>query len=129
VIVSGASGGVGIWCVQLAKKMYDCHVIGICSGRNADFVKDMGADEVIDYSKQDVAKTLLDGMPNGKKYDQYIDCVGGTEMFSHWVSGYLLCDEYPRDADDGRSTIYSILMALTLLSSVTRRIERLWVDL
>jgi len=85
VIVSGASGGVGIWCVQLAKKLYDCHVIGICSGRNAEFVKELGADEVIDYSKQDVAKTLLDGRKEGKKYDLYIDCVGGAEMFNHWV--------------------------------------------
>jgi NADPH:quinone reductase-like Zn-dependent oxidoreductase len=85
IVVSGASGGVGIWCVQLAKKLYDSHVIGICSGRNADFVKELGADEVLDYSKQDVAKTLLDGRPGGKKYDMYIDCVGGTEMFNHWV--------------------------------------------
>jgi NADPH:quinone reductase-like Zn-dependent oxidoreductase len=85
VIVSGASGGVGMWCVQLAKKLYNCHVIGICSGRNADFVKDLGADEIIDYRVQDVAKTLLDGRPEGKKYDLYIDCVGGTEMFDHWT--------------------------------------------
>ncbi|KAH5629037.1 hypothetical protein HBI23_226250 [Parastagonospora nodorum] len=85
VVVSGASGGVGIWCVQLAKKLYDCHVIGICSGRNADFVKELGADEVIDYGKQDVAKTLLYGRPGGKKYDLYIDCVGGTDMFNYWT--------------------------------------------
>jgi NADPH:quinone reductase-like Zn-dependent oxidoreductase len=85
VIVSGASGGVGMWCVQLAKKLYNCYVIGICSGRNADFVRDLGANEIIDYSAQDVAKTLLDGRPEGKKYDLYIDCVGGTEMFIHWT--------------------------------------------
>ncbi|KAF2827303.1 GroES-like protein [Ophiobolus disseminans] len=85
VIVSGASGGVGIWCVQLAKKLYNCHVVGICSGRNAEFVKDLGADEVIDYSTQDAAKTLLDGRKEGKKFDLYIDCVGGTEMFNYWT--------------------------------------------
>ena len=84
VVVSGASGGVGMWCVQLAKKKFGCHVTGICSGRNADFVKSLGADEVIDYSKQDVAQTLLDSRPDGKKYDLYVDCVGGTEMFAHW---------------------------------------------
>jgi reticulon-4-interacting protein 1, mitochondrial len=85
VIVSGASGGVGIWCVQLAKKLYDCHVIGICSGRNVDFVKELGADEVIDYGKQDVVKTLREERGENK-YDLYIDCVGGVEMFNHWVS-------------------------------------------
>ncbi|KAJ4363808.1 hypothetical protein N0V95_001003 [Ascochyta clinopodiicola] len=84
VIISGASGGVGMWCVQLAKKLYRCDVTAICSGRNAEFVRDLGADTVIDYSQQDVARTLLDGRPEGRKYDLYVDCVGGTEMFAHW---------------------------------------------
>ncbi|KAF9701065.1 hypothetical protein EKO04_000630 [Ascochyta lentis] len=84
VVVSGASGGVGMWCVQLAKKLHRCHVTGICSGRNAEFVRGLGADEVIDYSQRDVARTLLEGRPEGRKYDLYVDCVGGTEMFNHW---------------------------------------------
>lgn len=84
VVVAGASGGVGIWCVQLAKKLYGCHVTGVCSGRNAEFVKRMGADEVIDYSSQDVTKALLENRPDGLKYDLYVDCVGGTELFAHW---------------------------------------------
>lgn len=84
VVVAGASGGVGIWCVQLAKKLYGCHVTGICSGRNAEFVRSLGADEVIDYSAQDVARMLRQGRPQGKKYDLYVDCVGGTELFKHW---------------------------------------------
>ena len=85
VIVSGASGGVGMWCVQLAKKVYGCHVIGICSDRNADFVRELGADEVIDYGTQDVTQSLLSKRPDGKKYDLFIDCVGGTDMFAHWT--------------------------------------------
>ncbi|KAI4627522.1 uncharacterized protein J4E87_004086 [Alternaria ethzedia] len=84
VIVSGASGGVGMWCVQLAKKLYSCHVTGICSGSNVDFVQSLGADEVIDYRTQDVPNSLLSKRPGGTKYDLYIDCVGGTEMFAHW---------------------------------------------
>ena len=78
-----------MWCVQLAKKLYDCYVIGVCSGRNADFVRKMGADEIVDYTQQDVAKTLLDARPSGRKYDLYVDCVGGVEMFNHWVSPVL----------------------------------------
>lgn len=69
----------------VAKKLYNCHVTGICSGRNADFVRRMGADEIIDYTSQNIANTLLDARPEGRKYDLYIDCVGGTEMFKHWV--------------------------------------------
>ncbi|KAJ4309784.1 hypothetical protein N0V94_008762 [Neodidymelliopsis sp. IMI 364377] len=84
VVVSGASGGVGMWCVQLAKKVYGCHVTGICSGRNAEFVRGLGADDVVDYATEDVARTLLEKKPQGNKYDLYVDCVGGTEMFAHW---------------------------------------------
>ena len=84
VVVGGASGGVGMWVVQLAKKVYGCHVTAICSGRNVDFVRGLSADEVIDYAKQDVAETLLASKPEGRKYDLYVDCVGGTQMFEHW---------------------------------------------
>lgn len=69
----------------MAKKLYNCHVTAVCSGRNIDFVKDLGADEVIDYTEQNVAQTLLNAMPDGRKYDLYIDCVGGVDMFNHWV--------------------------------------------
>lgn len=84
VVVNGASGGVGMWCVQLAKKVYGCRVTGICSGRNAEFVGKLGADVVVDYGTQDVAEVLLDGRPEDGKYDLYVDCVGGTDMFVHW---------------------------------------------
>jgi NADPH:quinone reductase-like Zn-dependent oxidoreductase len=84
VVVSGASGGVGMWAVQLAKKVYGCHVTAVCSGRNGEFVRGLGADAVIDYTEQDVAGTLLASRPEGRKYDLYVDCVGGTQMFEHW---------------------------------------------
>lgn len=84
VVVSGASGGVGMWVVQLAKMVFGCHVTGVCSGKNAEFVRGLGADKVIDYSAQDVAETLLASRPDGRKFDLYVDCVGGTEMFEHW---------------------------------------------
>ena len=52
VLLIGASGGVGTFAVQIARAM-DCHVTGVCSGRNADFVRELGADEVIDYTAGD----------------------------------------------------------------------------
>lgn len=84
VVVSGASGGVGMWCVQLAKKVFGCHVTAVCSGRNAGFVRGLGADEVVDYEAGDVKGALLGARPEGRKYDLYIDCVGGTEVFDWW---------------------------------------------
>lgn len=85
VVVCGASGGVGMWCVQLAKRVFGCHVTGICSGRNAELVRGLGADEVVAYDGlRDVKAALLDARPDGSKYDLYVDCVGGTEVFAWW---------------------------------------------
>ncbi|KAJ6201439.1 hypothetical protein J3E72DRAFT_409561, partial [Bipolaris maydis] len=86
IIVSGASGGVGTLCVQLAKRLYGSHITAICSSRNAQFVGELGADDVIDYTAQDVRQTLLEKVSKeGAAYDLYVDCVGGMEVFGYWT--------------------------------------------
>ncbi|KAH8679963.1 hypothetical protein BGZ60DRAFT_503609 [Tricladium varicosporioides] len=80
VIVRGASGGTGMWVVQLAKVGYNCHVTAICSSRNAQFVKELGADEVIDYTSQNISTTLQAHRESSTAFDLLIDCVGGTEL-------------------------------------------------
>lgn len=68
VLVNGASGGVGTFAVQIAKA-YGAHVTGVCSTRNVALVRSIGADHVIDYTKE----KFVDG---AGRYDLVLDTVG-----------------------------------------------------
>ncbi|KVI03791.1 chloroplast envelope quinone oxidoreductase homolog [Cynara cardunculus var. scolymus] len=73
VLVTAASGGVGHYAVQLAK-LGNTHVTATCGARNIEFVKSLGADEVLDYKTPEGAALKS---PSGKKYDAVIDCTTG----------------------------------------------------
>ncbi|PIA55041.1 hypothetical protein AQUCO_00800051v1 [Aquilegia coerulea] len=70
ILITAASGGVGHLAVQLAK-LGNVHVTATCGERNIDFVKSLGADEVVDYKTPD-GNSLKS--PSGKKYDAIIHC-------------------------------------------------------
>ncbi|KAF2008003.1 NAD(P)-binding protein [Amniculicola lignicola CBS 123094] len=82
VLVTAASGGVGVWGVQLAHQA-GAEVVATCGTSNVDFVKSLGADTVLDYSKTD----LLEWVNQDKEargFDVVLDCIGGQTMEDAW---------------------------------------------
>ena len=72
VLINGAAGGVGTYAVQIAKS-FGANVTGVCSTRNVEMVRSIGADRVIDYTREDFTR-------DEQRYDLLLDCIGNRPL-------------------------------------------------
>jgi len=117
ILINGAAGGVGTFAVQIAK-LFGANVTGVCSTSNVDMIRSIGADSVVDYTKEDVTKS-------GQCYDLVLDCVG-NHSFSEWrrvlnVKGILVGVGAPADVTVSR-LLAGLIGALVRSAFVSQKI-------
>ena len=132
LLVTAAAGGVGIWAVQLARSS-GIHVVGTSGASNLEFVRQLGADDVLDYKNLDLA--LWAAARPDQRFDLVLDCVGGPTLKAAWAcaapGGLVISVALPAHlqrpatgvADGVRSLWFIVDADSSQLNKITRLIE------
>jgi NADPH:quinone reductase-like Zn-dependent oxidoreductase len=109
VLVNGASGGVGTFALQIAKALGAGHVTAVCSARNVERAKALGADAVVDYAREDYTRS-------GERFDLIVD-VAGTHSWSQNL----------RVLERGGTLVLAGMPSGNHLTGPLGRLARLWL--
>ena len=109
VLVNGASGGVGTFALQIAKALGAGHVTAVCSARNVERAKALGADAVVDYAQEDYTRS-------GERFDLIVD-VAGTHSWSQNL----------RVLERGGTLVLAGMPSGNHLTGPLGRLARLWL--
>lgn len=100
VLITAAAGGVGVWAIQLARVAGIGEIVGTCGPTNIEFVKSLGAHEVVDYTRHKDLSVWVNGRDEDK-FDLVIDGVGGAGLEQAWMcvkdGGLLISIVMPPD--------------------------------
>jgi NADPH:quinone reductase-like Zn-dependent oxidoreductase len=118
VLVYGASGSVGSFAIQIAKAM-GAEVTAVCSTANLDLVKKLGADKIIDYTKEDFSQ-------NDDKFDIVFDAVGKTSRSAAKTvlkpgGQFVTVNKMPKPTPEGLPFLKELIESGKLISAIDRR--------
>jgi NADPH:quinone reductase-like Zn-dependent oxidoreductase len=113
LVIYGASGSLGTAAVQLAKH-FGAHVTAVCNTKNVEIVRALGADEVVDYTREDFTR-------NGQKYDAIIDAVG--KYAYHWGRRALKPGGIYVETDLGPYKLETLVMVVLTRLFGTKRLR------
>ncbi|KAI1765638.1 reticulon-4-interacting protein 1, mitochondrial precursor [Hypoxylon sp. FL1150] len=124
VFINGGSGGTGTFGIQIAKAV-GCHVTTSCSEKNVELCRRLGADEVIDYRKENVGDVLKS---KGQVYQLVVDNVGSTPPDLHKAADHFLLPEGKFVQIGGQMSLadFKILASRMLLPSILGGGKREW---
>ncbi|VUC28856.1 unnamed protein product [Clonostachys rosea] len=119
VLITGASGGVGSWAVQLAREAGVKNIVAVVGERNIEFVRELGASEMIVYTRQSIGDWVKEDQ-NAREVDLVLDCAGGSSLAASWYAvkdgGKLVSvcsvpeDSRPKDV---KKTVQSLWFVIT----------------